>query len=136
MEDLSGSCADHLISKLNAPALALIAGFAVLGPADGGAEAPDVLAGESFGFAFGAARPHSGVTLLAARWPPAKAYAASRDPLGVTFLGAWHVLVHYEDAASSGAERERWDDRAWVFEREGDRLRWTEYPVVVFDDET
>jgi hypothetical protein len=51
--------------------------------------------------------------------------------------------VHYEDAdslgedaASSGAVRERWDDRAWVFEREGDRLRWTEYPVVVFDDET
>jgi hypothetical protein len=44
--------------------------------------------------------------------------------------------VHYEDAASSGAERERWDDRAWVFEREGDRLRWTEYPIVVFDDET
>ena len=51
-------------------------------------------------------------------------------------LGAWHVLVHYEDAASSDAERKRWDDRAWVFEREGDRLRWTEYPIVVFDAET
>jgi len=114
MEDLSGSCADHLISKLNAPALTLIAGFAVLGPVDVRAEAPDVLAGESFGFACGVAWPHSGTTLL----------------------GAWHVLVHYEDAASSGAERERWDDRAWVFEREGDRLRWTEYPIVVFDDET
>ena len=103
MEFVSRSCADHLISKLNAPALALIAGFALLGPADVRAEAPGVLAGESFGFALG---------------------------------GAWHVLVHYEDAASSGAERERWDDRAWVFETEGDRLRWTEYPIVVFDDET
>ena len=50
--------------------------------------------------------------------------------------GAWHVLVHYTDAASADAERERWDDRAWVFERQGDRLRWTEYPIVVFDDET
>jgi hypothetical protein len=50
--------------------------------------------------------------------------------------GAWHVLVHYEDATSSDAERERWDDRAWVFEREGDRLRWTEYPIVVFETET
>jgi hypothetical protein len=114
MDDLSGSYADHLISKLNASALALIAGFAVLGPADVRAEAPDVLAGESFGFAS----------------------AASRDPFGVTLFGAWHVLVHYRDAASSDAERERWDDRAWVFEREGDRLRWTEYPIIVFDDET
>jgi hypothetical protein len=44
--------------------------------------------------------------------------------------------VHYKDAASSAAERERWDDRAWVFEREGDRLRWTEYPIVLFDSKT
>jgi hypothetical protein len=51
-------------------------------------------------------------------------------------LGAWHVLVHYWDVASSGSGAERWDDRAWVFEREGDRLRWTEYPIVNFDDET
>jgi hypothetical protein len=51
-------------------------------------------------------------------------------------LGSWHVLVHYVDAASSDAERKRWDDRAWVFEREGDRLRWTEYPIVVFDTKT
>jgi hypothetical protein len=50
--------------------------------------------------------------------------------------GAWHVLVHYEDPTSSDAERKRWDDRAWVFEREGDRLRWTEYPIVVFEIET
>jgi hypothetical protein len=114
MEKLSGSCADHLIPEGIAALLALIAGFAVLGPVDASAEAPDVLVGESFGFADGVAGPHSG---------PA-------------FLGAWHVLVHYEDAASSGAESGRWDDRAWVFEREGDRLRWTEYPIVVFDAET
>jgi hypothetical protein len=202
MEVVSGSCANHLISKLNAPTLALIAAFSVLGPADIRAEAPDALAGESCGFACGVGLPDSeltllaahwpsakasaasrdpfgvtllaahwpsakasaasrdpfgvtllaahwpsakasaasrdpfGVTLLAAHWPSAKASAASRDPFGVTLLGAWHVLVHYVDAASSGAERERWDDRAWVFEAEGDRLRWTEYPIVVFDDET
>jgi hypothetical protein len=93
MDVISRSCANHLISKLTALALALFAGFAVLGPVNVRAEAPDV-------------------------------------------SGAWHVLVHYKDAASSGAERERWDDRAWVFEREGDGLRWTEYPIVVFDDET
>ena len=134
MEVISRSFADHLIPKLTAPALALIAGFAVLGPVNVRAEEPDVVAGESFGFACGAAWPHSGATLLAGEsfgfacgvaWPHS----------GATLLGAWHVLVHYKDATSSDAERERWDDRAWVFEREGDRLRWTEYPIVVFDDE-
>jgi len=93
MEDLSGSGADHLNSKRTVPAFALVAAFAVLGPVDVRAEAPDV-------------------------------------------AGAWHVLVHYMDAASTDVERERWDDRAWVFEREGDRLRWTEYPIVVFGSET
>ncbi len=114
MDDLSGSCADHLISRLTAAVLALIVGAALLGPPNVRAEAPDVLAGESFGVACGVACPHSGATLL----------------------GAWHVLVHYEDAASSGSERERWEDRAWVFEKQGDRVRWTEYPIVVFDAET
>jgi hypothetical protein len=117
--------------------LALIAGFAVLGADAVGAEAPDVLAAHwPSAKAIAASHDPSGVTLLAAHWPSAKAIAASHDPSGVTLLGAWHVLVHYTDAASSGAERERWDDRAWVFESEGDRLRWTEYPIVVFDDET
>jgi len=100
MEDLSGSYADHLIPKKKAGesfgfafGVALIAGFAVLGPIDAGAEPPD-------------------------------------------WFGSWHVLVHYEDTTASDAERERWDDRAWVFERQGDLLRWTEYPTVVFSDET
>jgi hypothetical protein len=60
--------------------------------------------------------------------------AAGAETPGLS--GAWHVLVHYEDAASAAADRERWEDRAWVFERQGDRLRWTEYPIVVFEDET
>jgi hypothetical protein len=100
MDDLSGSFADHLIPRHSAPALALIAGLALLGPVDGRAGAPDAI-----------------------QVPEA-------------LLGAWHVLVHYEDAGSSGVDADRWDDRAWVFEREGDRLRWTEYPIVVFDDAT
>jgi hypothetical protein len=115
--------------------LALVAGFVALGAVDARAEAPDGLAGDSCGSDCGVAWPHSGGTLLAAHWPAAKASAASRDPFWVTLLGAWHVLVHYEVAAASGAA-ERWDDRAWVFEKAGDRLRWTEYPIVVFDDET
>jgi hypothetical protein len=29
----------------------------------------------------------------------------------------------------------RWNDRIWVFEKTGGKLRWTEYPIVVFADE-
>jgi hypothetical protein len=50
--------------------------------------------------------------------------------------GTWYVLVHYKDDGSDHPERERWDDRVWVFERRGDRLEWSEYPLVVFEDET
>ncbi|MDH3686545.1 MAG: hypothetical protein OEP95_09980 [Myxococcales bacterium] len=48
--------------------------------------------------------------------------------------GSWHVLVHYTDQASQRPDQEQWDDRLWTFEREGDRLRWLEYPIVVFGD--
>jgi hypothetical protein len=30
----------------------------------------------------------------------------------------------------------RWDDRLWVFKRKGNTLEWSEYPIVVFEDET
>jgi hypothetical protein len=50
-------------------------------------------------------------------------------------IGTWHVLVHYKDDNATHPERERWDDRVWVFEKSGSRIRWTEYPIVVFDDQ-
>lgn len=49
-------------------------------------------------------------------------------------IGTWHVLVHYTDSDSANPVTERWDDRLWVFEKKGSRLKWTEYPIVVFDD--
>jgi hypothetical protein len=55
---------------------------------------------------------------------------------GVELAGTWHVLVHYRDAKAPNADAERWEDRLWVFEAAGDRLRWTEYPIVVFEDES
>jgi hypothetical protein len=48
--------------------------------------------------------------------------------------GSWHVLIHYTDRASQRPEQEQWDDRLWTFVRQGDRLRWHEYPIVVFRD--
>ena len=74
--------------------------------------------------------PHLGALAAAAALAPAAAAGAVELP------GTWHVLVHYRDAKAHNADAERWDDRLWVFEAAGDRLRWTEYPLVVFDDET
>lgn len=51
-------------------------------------------------------------------------------------VGTWHVLVHYKDSATPNPERERWDDRVWEISREGDRLRFVDYPIVVFSDDT
>lgn len=53
----------------------------------------------------------------------------------VELEGTWHVLVHFKDSAATNVDEERWEDRVWVFAREGDGLRWTDYPIVVFSDE-
>jgi hypothetical protein len=63
---------------------------------------------------------------------PGPALAVGADEL----VGAWHVLVHYQDSATENADAKRWEDRIWVFEKVGDQLRWTDYPIVVFDDDT
>ncbi len=54
----------------------------------------------------------------------------------IDLLGTWHVLVHYTDDNSSHPEQVRWLDRLWVFERNGPKLEWTEYPILVFGDDT
>jgi hypothetical protein len=50
--------------------------------------------------------------------------------------GTWYLLVHFQDSETAKPEAWRWDDRIWVFERQGDQLQWTEYPIVVFQDES
>ena len=56
---------------------------------------------------------------------------------GLDLIGSWHVVAHYKDSAAHNVEAERWEDRVWVFEEEQNgRLRWTNYPIVVFDDKT
>lgn len=50
--------------------------------------------------------------------------------------GTWYVLVHYKDTATNNPDFERWQDRIWVFQPSGSRLKWIEYPIVVFDDES
>ena len=69
-------------------------------------------------------------SLVAALLVPS-AVAAETD-----LIGTWHVLIHYKDDNAQHPERERWDDRVWEFEKSGSRLRWTEYPIVVFDEQT
>ncbi|MGH0029348.1 MAG: M23 family metallopeptidase [Myxococcota bacterium] len=54
----------------------------------------------------------------------------------VDLIGTWYVLVHYKDDNAPNADQERWDDRVWVFAKKGRRIQWTEYPIVVFEDDT
>ena len=63
------------------------------------------------------------------------AHAGTARAAGLELEGTWHVLVHYKDSAATNPGEERWEDRVWVFAREGDELRWTDYPIVVFNDE-
>jgi hypothetical protein len=63
-------------------------------------------------------------------------WLAAPSALAVDLVGTWHVLAHYKDSAVPNADAERWEDRVWVFQREGDRLRWIDYPLVVFEDES
>ncbi len=51
-------------------------------------------------------------------------------------VGVWHVLVHYKDTGTENPDTKRWEDRIWVFEKVGDQLHWSDYPIVVFDDDS
>jgi len=51
-------------------------------------------------------------------------------------LGTWHVLVHYKDSQTNNPDFERWEDRIWALQMEGSRLRWSQYPIVVFRDDS
>jgi hypothetical protein len=64
------------------------------------------------------------------------ALPASASGPPVDLIGSWHVLIHYTDDNSHDPSQLRWDDKLWVFERSGSQLRWSEYPIVVFADET
>jgi hypothetical protein len=66
----------------------------------------------------------------------AAALVAASPAAALDLTGTWHVLVHYKDKVAHNADAERWEDRVWVFERDGDRLRWVDYPLVVLSDET
>jgi hypothetical protein len=78
------------------------------------------------------------------RAPDLRALAAALPALAcgapafaqVDLAATWHVLVHYRDSHAAHPEAERWEDRFWEFEEAGGRLRWSEFPIVVFDDES
>jgi hypothetical protein len=62
--------------------------------------------------------------------------SARAESTEVDLLGTWHVLVHFTDDHTHDPTQLRWDDRVWVFAKAGSRLRWTEYPIVVFRDQS
>ena len=54
----------------------------------------------------------------------------------VDLEGYWYVLVHYQDKDTNKPEAWRWEDRVWRFHKTGDRLEWTDWPIVSLRDET
>jgi hypothetical protein len=65
-----------------------------------------------------------------------QAAGADAGKSAVDLLGTWYVLVHFRDESTANPEADRWEDRIWVFARKGSRLLWTEYPIVIFADES
>lgn len=63
----------------------------------------------------------------------AQAQAPSKEQ---DLLGTWYLLVHYQDRTSQSPERWHWEDRIWVIEDERAALRWRDYPIVIFKDES
>ncbi len=59
---------------------------------------------------------------------------AAEPPLELA--GTWHVLIHYRDASSANPGAWHWDEKIWVFEPGEGELRWTEYPIVLFSDDS
>jgi hypothetical protein len=72
---------------------------------------------------------------LALLAPGLGANASAAEPT-VDLAGTWHVLIHYRDDTAHDPKQLRWDDRLWVFVRSAKGLEWSEYPIVVFQDET
>lgn len=54
----------------------------------------------------------------------------------VDLEGYWYVLVHYQDKDTNKPEAWRWEDRVWRFHKSGDRLEWTDWPIVSLRDES
>jgi hypothetical protein len=82
-------------------------------------------------------------TLLAAYLAPVllclatgPAMAEKNQRSGSELEGTWFVLIHYKDETTTHPERERWLDRVWTFAMSGTRLKWTEYPIVVIQDQS
>ena len=61
--------------------------------------------------------------------------ASAQAPV-IDLVGTWYVLIHYKDDHAKHPERERWLDKIWRFDEVDGGLHWTEYAIVVFDDET
>jgi len=66
---------------------------------------------------------------------PEEPSAEEKSGGNVDLLGTWYVLVYYTDDNTANPDRVRWEDHVWVFEKSGSRIKWEQYPIVIFDDE-
>lgn len=64
------------------------------------------------------------------------AHAEAPAATASSLLGTWYVLAHYRDESTAHPDSLHWLDLVWTFEAKGSRLEWTEYPIVVLEDDT
>jgi hypothetical protein len=50
--------------------------------------------------------------------------------------GDWYVLLHFKDAKSEDKSLVKFKDFAWSIQQDPERIVWTEYPYVIFDEGT
>jgi hypothetical protein len=77
-----------------------------------------------------------GLLLVTSAIIPLGAGLAEPVATPIELEGTWYVLANYRDAASERPDADLWEDRVWTFEKKGSRLDWTEYPIVIFRDES
>jgi hypothetical protein len=64
--------------------------------------------------------------------PPATASTKLAFPIE----GLWYVLIHYTDDHAMDPAAWHWEDHLWSIQREDQKLRWRDFPIVIFDDGT
>jgi len=61
--------------------------------------------------------------------------AGNGDAATLELEGTWYLLVHYRDREAPDPDAWLWLDKVWRFQEKGSRLKWSEFPIVIFRDE-
>lgn len=61
--------------------------------------------------------------------------AAAEDLSTLDLSGDWYLLVHYKDDRSEDKSITKFEDFAWSVEQEEEKISWSFYPYVMFNED-